>query len=95
MRGHPSSLLLSPQSRSNLPSQSPNWNPKMSHQLNADAGGRTLFDLTFGGSLSLLPTWEDQPETFREIFRRKAIAVAMACGGDEAYAEHTTAPRTA
>jgi hypothetical protein len=64
-------------------------------RLDAENGGRTLFDLTFGGSLSLLPTWEDQPETFREQFRRKAVAVAIACEVDAAYVEPTTARRTA
>jgi len=51
----------------------------MSHALDAEAGGRMLFDLTFEGTLPLLPTWEDQPETFREQLRRKAVAVAVAC----------------
>jgi hypothetical protein len=55
--------------------------------LDAEAGGRMLFDLTFEGTLPLLPTWEQQPEAFREDFRRKAVAVAVACDPDPAYAQ--------
>jgi hypothetical protein len=53
--------------------------------INTEAGGRTLFDLTFGGTLSLLPTWEDQPETFKQTFREKAEAVAIACETDSPW----------
>ena len=48
-------------------------------RLDAEAGGRMLFDLTYGQTLQLLPTWDDQPDAFREDFRRKAVAVATAC----------------
>ena len=46
--------------------------------LDAEAGGRTLFDQTFKGTLPLLSTWEEQPETFKEDFRQTARAVALA-----------------
>jgi hypothetical protein len=57
--------------------------------INAEEGGRTLFDLTYNGSLALLPTWEDQPEKFREEFRRKAVAVALACETDSPWPENS------
>jgi hypothetical protein len=47
-------------------------------QINAEAGARALFDVTFQGTLPLLPTWEEQPEAFKDDLRKKAAAVASA-----------------
>lgn len=47
-------------------------------QLDAEAAGRALFDETFQGTLPLLPTWEEQPEAFRQTLRQRALRVAGA-----------------
>lgn len=46
--------------------------------LDAEAGGRALFDETFAGNLPLLPTWEVQPDAFQKLFRNRAVRIACA-----------------
>jgi hypothetical protein len=47
-----------------------------------EAGARALFDVTFGDTLPLHPTWEEQPDAFKDDFRFKAMVVATAAVAD-------------
>lgn len=46
--------------------------------LDAEAAGKVLFDQTFNGTLPLLPNWEDQPEVFRNLMKKRALRIAQA-----------------
>jgi hypothetical protein len=50
-------------------------------QIDAEAGGKALFDVTWNGTL--FATWEDQPVAFRDDLRRKAEIVATAALVDD------------
>ena len=53
-------------------------------QIDTEAAARALFEVTFNGTLQLLPTWEEQPQAFKQDFRRRATAVTLAALHEEA-----------